>query len=168
MRPDGVGAVLMQQGQPIAYFSKALSTKTMSTSAYDRELMALALAIEYWQPYLRSLLYESTNAAFAIFLSNRLLLWLSNVIFLNCWATDLWLNIKLDTPIGLLIHFRVKVTLNWMLSLTHAGLIWMNYMLLFIMIWICNPFLHPSNRIHTHLFYKEGWLFQKSLDGYLN
>lgn len=89
MRPDGVGAMLMQQGQPIAYFSKALSTKTTSTSAYDRELMALALAIEYWQPYLRSLLYESTNAAFAIFLSNRLLLWLSNVRFLNCWATDL-------------------------------------------------------------------------------
>lgn len=48
----GVGAVLIQQGQHIAYFSTALSAQTMSTLAYDCELMALAFAIEHWQPYL--------------------------------------------------------------------------------------------------------------------
>lgn len=45
---SGVGVVLVQQGQPIAYFSKALYPKIVSHSAYE-EFMALALAINHWQ-----------------------------------------------------------------------------------------------------------------------
>lgn len=48
---SGVGVVLVQQGQPIAYFSKALSPKIVSHSAYEKEFMALALAINHWRPY---------------------------------------------------------------------------------------------------------------------
>ncbi|GAU17045.1 hypothetical protein TSUD_105440 [Trifolium subterraneum] len=36
-----IGAVLMQQKQPIAYFSKALSDGNLSKSVYEKELMAL-------------------------------------------------------------------------------------------------------------------------------
>ncbi|KAF2313838.1 hypothetical protein GH714_018225 [Hevea brasiliensis] len=49
---SGVGAVLMQQNRPIAYFSKAISNKSTAQSAYERELMALVLAIQHWRPYL--------------------------------------------------------------------------------------------------------------------
>ncbi|KZV19421.1 hypothetical protein F511_08762 [Dorcoceras hygrometricum] len=48
----GVGAVLSQAGRPIAFFSKALAPRTLSKSTYEKELMALVLAIQHWRPYL--------------------------------------------------------------------------------------------------------------------
>lgn len=48
----GVGAVLMQMKHPIAYFSKAFTASKLSKSAYDKELMALVLAIQHWRHYL--------------------------------------------------------------------------------------------------------------------
>lgn len=48
----GIGAVLMQQRKSLAYFSKALSSTALSKSAYDKEIMALALAVQHWRPYL--------------------------------------------------------------------------------------------------------------------
>ncbi|XP_071694258.1 uncharacterized mitochondrial protein AtMg00860-like [Rutidosis leptorrhynchoides] len=41
----GIGAVLMQSKIPIAYFSKSLSDTNLSKSAYEKEIMALALSI---------------------------------------------------------------------------------------------------------------------------
>ena len=48
----GIGAVLMQEGHPIAYFSKALASQHHSLSTYEKELMAVVLAVEHWRPYL--------------------------------------------------------------------------------------------------------------------
>ncbi|PNX95310.1 hypothetical protein L195_g018500 [Trifolium pratense] len=48
----GIGAVLMQNKQPIAYFSKALSAGNLAKSVYEKELMALVLCIQYWRHYL--------------------------------------------------------------------------------------------------------------------
>lgn len=48
----GVGAVLTQDGKPIAYFSKALSTGSLNKSIYEKGLMALVMAIHHWRPYL--------------------------------------------------------------------------------------------------------------------
>ena len=42
----GIGAVLMQQGRPLAYMSKALSERAQKKSVYERELMAIVLAIQ--------------------------------------------------------------------------------------------------------------------------
>ncbi|MCI48220.1 RNA-directed DNA polymerase (Reverse transcriptase), partial [Trifolium medium] len=39
----GIGAVLMQHKQPIAFFSKALSEGNLAKSVYEKELMALVL-----------------------------------------------------------------------------------------------------------------------------
>ena len=48
----GIGAILMQNRKPVAYFSKALSSRNVTKSACKRELMAVALAIQHWCPYL--------------------------------------------------------------------------------------------------------------------
>ena len=44
----GVGAILMQEGRPIAYMSQKLSETAQRKSVYKRELMAIVLAIEKW------------------------------------------------------------------------------------------------------------------------
>lgn len=49
---SGLGVVLMQQGRPIAYLSKALSGTTRFCSVYGCELMAVVLAVQKWRHYL--------------------------------------------------------------------------------------------------------------------
>lgn len=49
---DGVGAILSQQDHPVAYFSKGFSPSNRFKSAYDRELLALVLAVQKWSHYL--------------------------------------------------------------------------------------------------------------------
>ncbi|XP_027127715.2 uncharacterized protein [Coffea arabica] len=48
----GIGAVLMQEGHPIAFLSKALSPKNLGLSVYEKELLALVLAVTKWRHYL--------------------------------------------------------------------------------------------------------------------
>lgn len=49
----GIGAVLMQQGQPIAFLSKALGESHKHLSIYEKEFLALIMAIERWRQYLQ-------------------------------------------------------------------------------------------------------------------
>ena len=48
----GIGAFLMQEGQPIAYFSEKLSEAALKYPTYDKELYALVRTLETWQHYL--------------------------------------------------------------------------------------------------------------------
>jgi hypothetical protein len=48
----GVGVVLMQEGNPLAFFSKALGPKNKALSIYDKECLAILLAIDKWKTYL--------------------------------------------------------------------------------------------------------------------
>ena len=50
---DGIGAVLMQKGQPIAFLSKALGEKHKTLSIYEKEFLALIMAVERWRHYLQ-------------------------------------------------------------------------------------------------------------------
>jgi hypothetical protein len=50
---NGIGAVLMQHGQPIDYLSKALGEKHRSLSIYEKEFLALIMAVEKWRHYLQ-------------------------------------------------------------------------------------------------------------------
>lgn len=49
----GVGAVLQQEGHPIAFMSKPLSPKFRGLSTYEKEYLAIILAVEQWRPYLQ-------------------------------------------------------------------------------------------------------------------
>jgi hypothetical protein len=49
----GVGAVLMQDGHPLAYISKALGPKSQGLSTYEKEYLAILLAVQQWRAYLQ-------------------------------------------------------------------------------------------------------------------
>ncbi|WVZ63799.1 hypothetical protein U9M48_013404 [Paspalum notatum var. saurae] len=48
----GLGAVLLQEGKPVAYFSEKLSGASLKYSTYDKELYALVRTLHTWQHYL--------------------------------------------------------------------------------------------------------------------
>jgi hypothetical protein len=47
-----IGAVLMQQQRPIAFFSQTLNERFLSMSTYEKELVALVSTVKKWKPYL--------------------------------------------------------------------------------------------------------------------
>jgi hypothetical protein len=48
-----VGAVLMQQDHPLAFLSRALGPKNQGLSTYEKEYMAILLAVNHWRSYLQ-------------------------------------------------------------------------------------------------------------------
>lgn len=49
----GVGEVLMQHDQPIAYLSKAFIETHKHLSIYEKEFLSLIMAVEKWRQYLQ-------------------------------------------------------------------------------------------------------------------
>jgi hypothetical protein len=47
----GVGAILMQGGKPVAYFSEKLNVPILNYSTYDKELYALIRSLQTWKLY---------------------------------------------------------------------------------------------------------------------
>ncbi|KAL4367918.1 hypothetical protein GQ457_05G016100 [Hibiscus cannabinus] len=48
----GVGAVLSQKGKPLAFFSRGLGVRHQGLSVYEKEMMAVLMAVKKWSPYL--------------------------------------------------------------------------------------------------------------------
>lgn len=48
----GLGAVLIQEGHSIAYYSQVLGVRNRLKSIYEKELMAIVLAVRRWRHYL--------------------------------------------------------------------------------------------------------------------
>lgn len=44
----GIGAMLMQKGQPIAFLRKGLSSQQQSLSVYSKELLGLVMDVNRW------------------------------------------------------------------------------------------------------------------------
>jgi len=49
----GIGAVLMQKKHPLAFLSKALGPQTSMLSTYEKEALAIIMAVDFWRPYLQ-------------------------------------------------------------------------------------------------------------------
>jgi hypothetical protein len=49
----GIGAVLLQNDHPLAFVSKALGPRNRGLSTYEKEYMAVLLAVQQWRSYLQ-------------------------------------------------------------------------------------------------------------------
>jgi hypothetical protein len=49
----GIGAILSQQGHPLAFVSRALGPRNKTLSVYEKEYLAILLAVQQWRPYLQ-------------------------------------------------------------------------------------------------------------------
>lgn len=72
----GIGAVLMQNGHPLAFLSKALGSRGLST--YEKEYMAILMALEQWRSYLQ-------HAQFQIITNHRSLVQLTEQRLHTLW-----------------------------------------------------------------------------------
>jgi hypothetical protein len=48
----GIGAVLMQDGHPVSFLSKAFCPRNQALSTYEKECLALVMAVDKWRSYL--------------------------------------------------------------------------------------------------------------------
>lgn len=49
----GIGAVLIQNKHPLAYLSKSLGPRTSMLSTYEKEALAILMAVDHWRAYLQ-------------------------------------------------------------------------------------------------------------------
>lgn len=54
----GLGAVLMQQGRPLAFLTKALGAQNQFLPIYDKEFLALIIGVDKWRHYLQRSEFE--------------------------------------------------------------------------------------------------------------
>lgn len=82
----GLGAVLMQDGHPIAYWSKGLSNRDQVLSTYEKELMAVVLSVLKWRYYLlgRHFLIKTDHQSLKYLLEQRV-----GTPFQQKWITKL-------------------------------------------------------------------------------
>lgn len=83
----GIGTVLMQEGHPIAFISKALSPRHAAMSVYDKELLAIVQAVTKWSQYLlgRRFIIRTDQRALKYLMEQKLhtnsqLLWLTKLM----------------------------------------------------------------------------------------
>lgn len=48
----GIGDILTQDGHPLAFVNRALGAKNLGLSTYEKECLAIILAVDEWRPYL--------------------------------------------------------------------------------------------------------------------
>lgn len=54
---EGIGAILTQQGKPIAFLSQALGVAKLSWSTYAKEMFAILQAIRTWRLHILGKLF---------------------------------------------------------------------------------------------------------------
>lgn len=72
---EGIGAVLSQNDQPIAFMSRTLGVSKQSWSTYAREMLAIVIAIRTWRPYLigRRFVIQTDQRSLRYLLEQRIL-----------------------------------------------------------------------------------------------
>lgn len=79
----GIGAVLTQDSHPLAYISRALGPKSKGLSTYEKEYMAVLMAVQQWRQYLQF-------AEFTIYIDQQSLVQLTDQRLHTPWQQKLF------------------------------------------------------------------------------
>lgn len=79
----GVGAVLLQDGHPLAFVSKALGPRTRGLSTYEKEYLAILVAVDQWRAYLQ-------HGEFLIYTNQRSLMHVTDQRLHTPWQLKLY------------------------------------------------------------------------------
>jgi hypothetical protein len=66
------GAVLVQEGHPVAFFSRPIAPRHQALAAYERELIGLVQAVRHWRPYLWGWCFVVKTDHYSYLLDQRL------------------------------------------------------------------------------------------------
>jgi hypothetical protein len=71
---SGFGAVLVQEGHPVAFFNRPVVPRHRKLAAYERELIGLVQAVRHWRPYLwgRHFIVKTDHFSLKYLLDQRL------------------------------------------------------------------------------------------------
>ena len=71
---NGTGAILMQEGRPIAFESRLIKGKNLHKPTYEKEMLAILHALKKWRPYLmgRHSKVKTDHDSLKYFLEQRL------------------------------------------------------------------------------------------------
>jgi len=92
----GIGAVLMQDQRPIAYFSEKLNGSRKNYSTYDKEFYTLVRAFDHLSHYLRPKQFVLHSDHEALKYLNGHINSIQGMLngLSSCKASPLWLNIR--------------------------------------------------------------------------
>lgn len=92
----GIGAVLMQGGRPIAFFSKALGPKAAGQSIYEKEAMAILEALKKWRHYVlgSKLIIKTDQQSLKFMMGQRLVEGIQHKLLLKLMEYDYTIEYK--------------------------------------------------------------------------
>lgn len=96
---------MLQEGRPLAFLSKALGTKSLGLSTYEKELVAILMAIKKWRHYLqvRPFVFaiKTDHQSLKYLLEQRLT---QPIQFINLWVWIIQLSTRKGLTIVWLMH----------------------------------------------------------------
>nr|XP_051192241.1 uncharacterized protein LOC127305750 [Lolium perenne]XP_051192242.1 uncharacterized protein LOC127305750 [Lolium perenne]XP_051192243.1 uncharacterized protein LOC127305750 [Lolium perenne] len=95
----GLGAVLMQQNKPLAFFSKSLGSKNSAQSIYEKEAMAILEALKKWRHYFlgNRLIIKTDQQSLKYLSSQRLIEGIQHKLMLKLLEFDYSIEYKKGT-----------------------------------------------------------------------
>ena len=95
----GLGAVLMQGGKPIDFFSKALGPQAQTISIYEKDALAMLESLKKWHHYLlgNQLVIKTDQRSLKYLTSQRLLEGIQHKLMLKLLEFDYIIEYKKGT-----------------------------------------------------------------------